>query len=116
MIRFALSLLLAQGIAAWFYNRLDAGAMVFLHAGLGFLLVAAFDLIRIHAQKTASLYVYLLGTFVRIVLLGVYGVFHMFSAWGSSGSALMAFATVMFACLFFGVAWEAGASIHSHRR
>jgi len=116
MIRFLLSLAVASAIGLWFYARSDAGLLAFLHAGLGFLLVSVFDLIRIRAQKTISVYVYLLGTFVRMLALAVYGAAHMFSGWNSSGSALMAFAAVMFACLFFGVAWEAGASIHSHRR
>lgn len=113
MIRFVISFILAMGLAFLFYR--SAGPWAFLHAGLGFLFVVIFDLLRIRRPEQ-SLYVYLLGTFFRIIVLGLYGVIHMFAGFSWSGSALMAFASVLFACLFFGVAWEAGASIHSHRR
>lgn len=115
MIRFLASFLLAALAAAWFYLKTALGPWAFLHAGLGFLSVAIFDLIRIQ-KPLGSHYVYLLGSFFRILLLGIYGVVHMFSGMSGSGPALLAFATALFACLFFGVAWEAGASIHSHRR
>ena len=102
-------------MALWFYINTAAGVWAFVHAGLGFLFVAGFDLFRIR-RPLGSHYIYLLGSFFRIVILGIYGVVHMFSGWSGSGPALMAFAAALFACLFFGVAWEAGASIHSHRR
>lgn len=115
MIRFLVSLLLALAVAFWFFQNTAAGPWAFFHAGIGFLFVALFDLIRIR-KPLGSHYIYLLGSFFRIVVLGIYGVVHMFSGLEGSGPALMAFASALFACLFFGVAWEAGASIHSHRR
>ena len=113
MIRFVLSFILAMVLAFLFYS--NSGPWAFLHAGLGFAFVVIFDLLRVR-RPAQSLYVYLLGTFFRIIVLGVYGVIHMFAGVSWSGSALLTFASVLFACLFFGVAWEAGASIHSHRR
>lgn len=118
MIRALLSLILV-GVVAFACAKLYGTWKVLPHVIAGAFSVLAFDALRHHyavrfplrAVSVASL-----GTFVRVMLLGIYGIIHMFFATPMTQPALMTFLMSLLACLFFGVAWETGSSILSHRK
>lgn len=112
MTRTILSGLIALLIGAYFSRT--ASPWVFVHALAGWLSIVLFDLLRFRAVQLV--HAYLLGTFARILLLGGYGIAFMFNLVDGAQPAFYTFAAVVLACLFFGVAWEAGSAIHSHRR
>ncbi|MCE9600172.1 MAG: hypothetical protein K8S54_19595 [Spirochaetia bacterium] len=89
------------------------------HVILGAGSVLGFDAMRYHysvKNPLRAVSIASLGTFVRVVMLGIYGTIHMFFATPDTLPALGAFLSSLLACLFFGVAWETGSSILSHRK
>ncbi|MBL8020621.1 MAG: hypothetical protein JNM27_13205 [Leptospirales bacterium] len=118
MIRSGMSLVLV-GVVAFACARMYGTWSVLPHVLLGAASVLLFDALRhynlarypLRAVSIASL-----GTFVRVMLLGTYGIIHMFFATPATMPALMTFLISLLACLFFGVAWETGSSILSHRK